>query len=79
MRQLNEKEIKCHSDNSTQLAKLKIFSDQLSKMEQMKEDLVQKEKLILDLQKLVNSEAQSKPKPMTPVSQIMIKILLYFI
>lgn len=77
MRQLNEKEIKCHSDNSTQLAKLRIFNDQLSKMEQMKEDLVHKEKLILDLQKLVNSETQSKP--MTPVSQIMIRILLYFI
>lgn len=78
MRQLNEKEIKSHSDNSHKLAKRKIFSDQLNKMDEMKQELIKKDKLISDLQTLVNSgSSDTKSKRVhSPVSLVSLKIII---
>lgn len=63
--------------------RLRIFDDQFSKFEQLKEELTQKDKLILDLQTVVNNSIhQSKSNKMystiTPVTKKVI-IIIFFI
>lgn len=82
MRQLNEKERTSNGDNSSEFAdRFRIYDDQLSKFEQLREELKQKDKLISDLQTVVNSGGigshHSKSKnmnssPITPVGKFVI-------
>jgi len=81
---LNEKERLSNGGNGGEFAeRFRIYDDQLSKFEQLREELNQKDKLILDLQTVVNSgigphrSKSSKSKnmnssPITPVSKTMI-------
>uniref|UniRef100_A0A2S2NYZ2 Chromosome-associated kinesin KIF4 n=1 Tax=Schizaphis graminum TaxID=13262 RepID=A0A2S2NYZ2_SCHGA len=56
LRQLNEKERVSNGGNGGEFAeRFRIYDDQLSKFEQLREELNQKDKLILDLQTVVNS------------------------
>lgn len=80
MRQLNEKESASNEGNGSEFTeRFRIYDDQLSKFEQLREELNQKDKLISDLQKVVNNgisshrSKSSKSKnmnssPITPVS-----------
>lgn len=82
MRQLNEKERLSSPDgvNNSELAeRLRMYDDQLSKFEQLREELSLKDKLITDLQSIVNNSSnRSKPtntcmeSPVKPVSNIVI-------
>lgn len=78
MRQLNEKERISNRDNGSELAvRLRIYDDQLSKFEQLREELNQKDKLISDLQTVVNSNSYNSKSnkinsPVTPVCKCMI-------
>lgn len=77
MRQLNEKERISNGGNGSEFTeRFRIYDDQLSQFEQLREELSKKDKLILDLQAVVNSNSyRSKIKnmhsPLTPVSKIM--------
>lgn len=60
--------------------RLRIFEDQFSKFDQLREELNQKDKLILDLQTFVNSnkhrsKLNKMSSPITPVSKHVIFIL----
>lgn len=84
MRQLNEKERVSNGGNGSEFAeRFRIYDDQLSKFEQLREELNQKDKLISDLQTVVNNgigshrSKSSKCKnmnssPITPVGKTMI-------
>jgi hypothetical protein len=75
LRQLNEKEKTVSGSNCNEyFERLRIFDDQFSKVEQLKEELNQKDKLILDLQTVVNnglhrSKSNKMFSPITPVSK----------
>ncbi|XP_025416785.1 chromosome-associated kinesin KIF4-like [Sipha flava] len=72
LRQLNEKEKTVSGSNCNEyFERLRIFDDQFSKVEQLKEELNQKDKLILDLQTVVNnglhrSKSNKMFSPITP-------------
>jgi len=84
LRQLNEKERVSNGGNDSEFTeRFRIYDDQLSKFEQLREELNQKDKLISDLQTVVNSgisshrSKSSKSKnmncsPITPVGKTMI-------
>lgn len=75
LRRLNEKE-RISSEGSEAAERFRIYDDQLSKFDQLREELNQKDKLISDLQKVVNSNTYLKVKniksPVTPVGIIII-------
>lgn len=66
------------TNNNELLERLRIYDDQLSKFEQVREELLVKDKLISDLQQIANNSSKdcSKVKnvysglPLTPVSII---------
>ncbi|CAI6344212.1 unnamed protein product [Macrosiphum euphorbiae] len=82
LRQLNEKESASNGgDGSEFTERFRIYDDQLSKFEQLREELNQKDKLISDLQTVVNSgisshrSKSSKSKtmnssPITPTNSV---------
>lgn len=76
MRQLNEKERKSNGNSGNEFTeRLRIYDDQLSKFEQLRDQLAQKEKIISDLRILVNNNKHSKSNitsPVTPVSKTFI-------
>lgn len=73
LRQLNEKEMKYHGENTNELTeRFRIYDDQLGKFELLREELLQKDKLISDLQTVVNNGANRlklnrSHSPVTPV------------
>lgn len=84
MRQLNEKEKIFNRDSNHDFAdRFRIYDDQLSKFEQLREELSQKDKLISDLQGVVNNGLHSSnlkkvDLPITPVSIIFYIFLLIY-
>ncbi|XP_050544001.1 chromosome-associated kinesin KIF4 [Daktulosphaira vitifoliae] len=77
LRQLNEKEksLSTVGTNNDMCERLRIYDEQLSKFEQLREELSQKDKLISDLQSLVNSSSNSVKSnviksPITPINLI---------
>lgn len=79
LRQLNEKERKVNGENSNELTEcLRIYDDQLSKFEQLRDQLTQKEKVISDLNILINNSSKHYltsniiTSPITPVSKTFI-------
>lgn len=63
--------------------RFRIYDDQLSKFDQLREELNKKDKLISDLQKVVNSNTHLKisniKSPVTPVGEIIIYLQMLFI
>lgn len=76
LRRLNEKERISNGDIGGEAERFRIYDDQLSKFDQLREELNRKDKLISDLQKVVNSNTYLKvknmPSPVTPVGGIII-------
>jgi len=76
LRQLNEKERISNEVNGSEFTeRFRIYDDQLSQFEQLREELSKKDKLILDLQAIVNSNSyrlkiNNIHSPLTPVSKI---------
>ncbi|XP_050420539.1 chromosome-associated kinesin KIF4 [Adelges cooleyi] len=75
LRQLNEKEKSStlRGDNNELSDRLRIYDEQLSKFEQLREELNQKDKLISDLQNLVNNDSNKLKSnhiksPITPTN-----------
>lgn len=74
LRQLNEKDRKSNGNNDNEFTeRLRIYDDQLSTFEQLRDQLAQKEKIISDFKILVNSSKHFKSNiitsPVTPVSK----------
>lgn len=71
---MNEKERLCNGGNDSEsiAERFRIYDDQLSKFEQLRAELNQKEKLISDLQQVVNSSKQhlQSNNMQSPVSYI---------
>lgn len=83
---MNEKDrISNGANNDSELVeRLRMYDHQLGKFEQLQEELFQKDKLISDLQVIVNNSTRySKPNniysPNTPVSKIIINLLMRYL
>lgn len=85
MRQLNEKERISNGGNGSEFVeRFRIYDDQLSQFEQLREELSKKDKLISDLQEVVNSNLYRSKlnymhSPLTPVSKIIVIFICYLL